>query len=403
MIRTVIHSWLHSEETKAIVEEALSDRRLSKSEFSYNLGGLPAVLEHYEEETTPAILIAECAGGTENVLELTDRFADVCDPGTNVILLGADNDITLYRSLIKRGVSEYILSPITPRQIYDAVMSICLGSEDAPKGKSIGFYSARGGAGGSSIAHNVASVIGKEYKEYTVLLDMDTTFGTVGLAYNLETAQTLHALLLDPERLDETLFERHLAEVTEHLKLLIAPALLEAEENLKIDALDFLMEISTRSYAYTILDFPRRWSPWAKQLMQDIDELIIVSPPDLAGMRDTKNLIEWFKPRRSENMGIHVVLNQVGASKKTELNAKDFESATGQKPLAVFPYDIGLFGEAANNGQMLTDVNPKSKTLEPLYEMCHHLTGYKLKSNTVSISDRLKQLSSKIAKKEAAG
>ena len=40
-----------------------------------------------------------------------DRLAECCDAGTKVVVIGHTNDVVLYRELLKRGVSEYLIAP----------------------------------------------------------------------------------------------------------------------------------------------------------------------------------------------------------------------------------------------------------------------------------------------------
>ena len=91
----------------------------------------------------------------DDLLGELDALAEVCDPGTNVVLIGTSNDIELYRELMRRGVSEYIVKPIAPRRIYEAVAGIVMDPDAPPMGRLLTFISSRGGAGSSSLAHNI--------------------------------------------------------------------------------------------------------------------------------------------------------------------------------------------------------------------------------------------------------
>ena len=48
-------------------------------------------------------------------------MAEFCDPGTKVIVIGDVNDVTLYRDLISRGVSEYLITPVSVFQLIGAI------------------------------------------------------------------------------------------------------------------------------------------------------------------------------------------------------------------------------------------------------------------------------------------
>ena len=51
-----------------------------------------------------------------------DPLAEVCDAGTRVIVIGRHNDVLLYRELVRRGISDYLISPLGT---LDVVRAIC--------------------------------------------------------------------------------------------------------------------------------------------------------------------------------------------------------------------------------------------------------------------------------------
>ena len=58
------------------------------------------------------------------------------------------------------------------------------------------------------------------------------------------------------------------------------------------------------------------------------------------------------------------MLNQVGVPGRPEIPLKDFANAMGVAPTLVLPFDPKLFGQASNNGQMVNEVQAKSKAAE---------------------------------------
>lgn len=388
-IRVAIHAWVEDEATKKLVAEGLSDRKLAKSQIKVDVGDVDEAVRYYGDNPTPNIIILDSKADGDALLANLEKLAEVCDAGTSVVVIGEANDIHLYRSLIKRGISDYFCKPFAPRQVYEAVAAICIDPNAPPLARTIAFIASRGGAGSSALSHNVAWQLGQEFKEEVVLMDLDITFGTAGLAFNVETPQGIHTALAEPDRLDDVLLERFLAEYDEYVKLLVSPAQLNAEEKMYMDALDRLLELVRRRSSFVVLDVPHRWAPWAQQLLMDADEVVVVGSLDLASLRDTKNLIERLKEKRGDAAPVHMVLNKSGAAKRTELSPKDFENATQLKPLAVVPYAPDLFGQASNNGQMLGEVNKRHRTTEAIRQMAVQLSGRRPSTKKRSILSRL--------------
>ena len=98
----------------------------------------------------------------------------------------------------------------------------------------------------------------------------------------------------------------------------------------------------------------------------DPDDVVVVAEPDLASLRNAKNIVDLIRAARPNDAPPRVVLNKVGVPGRPEIPVKDFGEALGLEPSAVHPFDAKLFGQAANNGQMIAELAPKSKTAEGL-------------------------------------
>lgn len=92
------------------------------------------------------------------------------------------------------------------------------------------------------------------------------------------------------------------------------------------------------------------------------DEVVVVATPDLASLRNAKNMIDLVRQGRPNDAPPRLVLNQVGVPGRPEIPAKDFGAALGVHPSLIIPFEPKVFGTAANNGQMVLDLNDKSKS-----------------------------------------
>lgn len=359
----------------ASVNETFADRRLTKSRTSAEPGGLTAAVAHFSDNQTPDLIVVEVGDDSEKTLREVDELAEVCDPGTKVIVLGDTNDVSFFRGLTRKGVSDYIVTPFTARQLFDVIESASVDPDSPQLGRTIAFVAARGGAGGSTIAHNTAWTMAQSLQDDVALVDLDITFGTAGLAFNLEMTRGIDSLLAEPERLDDQLLDRYLTAYDDYLKVLVSPANLDAQESIVTGSLDTLLQLIRLKVPYVVMDVPHRWAPWTKQILVEADETVICSTLDLASLRDTRNLAERLKAQRGEDTPVRVVLNHFGLSKKTELSPKDFEEAIGEAPALVIAHDPALFGTASNNGQMVGQVNARSKVSQGFRDLAVSLTG----------------------------
>lgn len=70
-----------------------------------------------------------------------------------------------------------------------------------------------------------------------------------------------------------------------------------------------------------------------------------------------------------------LILNQVGLPKRPEIEAGEFAKALGIEVLSSIPFDAQLFGTAANNGQMIAEIQSGGKVTEAFGHIATALTG----------------------------
>ncbi|MGZ9114253.1 MAG: AAA family ATPase, partial [Brevundimonas sp.] len=221
--RIAIHVFAERQDTLAAAERAGQDRRLSRATTQIRIGGVAAAVEAYRHEPTPPLIVVECMKDPQTLLWEVDQLAEVCDAGTKVVVVGATNDILLFRELMRRGVSEYLVAPLQPLQLIAAIGGLFADPAQPFVGRSIAFVGARGGTGSSSVAHNTAYAMSERIGANTVIVDYDLPFGTAGLDFNQDPLSGVADALSQPDRLDPVLLDRMMVRCTDKLSLFAAP------------------------------------------------------------------------------------------------------------------------------------------------------------------------------------
>ena len=373
--RVSVQAFCETVETAAAVQAASEDRRLAKAHIKIQMGGVTAAVEAYRSAPTPNVIVIETENRAGEILTGLDRLAEVCDAGSRVIVIGRINDVTLYRELTRRGVSEYLIAPVGTIEIVRAICSLFSAPDAKPVGRIIAVVGAKGGVGASTIAHNVAFAIARDLALDSVVTDLDLAFGTAGLDYNQDPPQGIADAVFSPDRIDTAFIDRLLSKCTEHLSLLAAPATLERVYDFGADAFDGILDALRTSIPCVVLDVPHQWSGWTKRLLVSADDILVVAGPDLANLRNAKNMVDLLRASRPNDHRPFYCLNQVGVPKRPEITPADFAKALEDPPLAVIPFEPQLFGTAANNGQMIAEVSAGHKSAEMLRQIAQVMTG----------------------------
>ena len=388
-----INAFCERADTQALLETAAQDRRMSRTITDFRSGGIQAAIEFLAENPTPNLLIVESSLPSNQMIEKIDELAEHCDAGVEVLVIGATNDIALYRQLMSRGVSEYLVPPVKPLGLIRSISNLFADPDEPFVGKSISVVGAKGGVGASTLAHNLAWSITENLGLAAAMVDLDLSFGTTALDFNAESAQSVADALMAPERTDEAVIERLLHKVTDRLSLFTAPSTVGQVLDIPADSYAVVIDSVRRTMPHVILDLPHAWTHWVQDTLMGSDEVILVCQPDLASLRNGKNLLDQLKNHRPNDVPPRLVLNMAGVPNRPEIPVKDFASAIGVEPEVILPFEPKLFGTAANNGQMIAETDSTSKSSLAIDHLASLLTG-----RTIQPPEK-KSLFSKLLKK----
>jgi pilus assembly protein CpaE len=373
--RVSVQAFCENVDTAAAIQAAGEDRRLAKAHLRIQMGGLTAAVEAYQSSPTPNVIILESETRGEDILAGLDQLANYCDAGTRVVVIGRTNDVMLYRELVRRGVSDYLISPVSVLQVVRAICGLFSAPDAKPVGRIVAVVGAKGGVGASTIAHNIGFSIAHDLKLDAVVTDLDLAFGTAGLDFNQDPQQGIAEAVFSPDRIDTAFVDRLLAKCTDHLNLLAAPATLDRVYDFGADAFEAIFDSLRATVPCVVLDVPHQWTGWTKQTLVGADDVLIVAAPDLANLRNAKNIYDFLKAARPNDHHPRYCLNQVGVPKRPEIKADDFAKALDDQPLAIIPFEPQLFGSAANNGQMIAEISSGHRSAETFRQLAQHLTG----------------------------
>lgn len=371
--RIAIHAFCERNETAGAVQAMSGDWRMSRANLKVYMGGLLAAAEYYKNESTPSLVMVESALQGPQLFEQLEQLAAVVDEGTKVVLIGASNDIRLYRELMEKGLSDYIVPPFHPISFIRAIGELYADPDKPFVGRIVAFFGAKGGVGSSTLSHNVAWALSAKMDQETALIDLDSSWGTTGLDFNYDSTQGLEEALAETDRLDEALLDKIMVRHTEKLTILPASSSLGAPAPNDSEAYAKLIDGVRSLSPLTIVDMPHIWSEWSSDILVRAEDVVITATPDLANLRNTKNLVDFLKAARPNDNLPLLVLNKTGVPKTAEIPVKDFAAAVGLDPALVLAYEPVAYTEASNDGKMLCDISATSSAFDGILYLAARL------------------------------
>ena len=345
-----------------------------------NKGGLRNAVQSLSITASPNILMVDLSESGDPLNDI-NALAEVCEPGTIVVAIGQVNDVRLYRDLVASGIHDYLLKPLSPSQVRDALVQAqsvfaAPKHQDASATKAhvtTAVIGTRGGVGASTIATSLAWLFSADNKLPTALLDLDIHFGTGALSLDLEPGRGLTDAIENPSRIDGLFIERAMIRANDNLAILSAEAPINAP--LMTDGAAFLQleEEFRHAFEMTVIDMPRNMLINFPQLLNDVNVVVLVTEMTLASARDAIRLLSWLKINAPHAKTI-VVANKVQAG-VAEISKADFEASIEDRISHSIPFESKAAANAAKLGQTFVEANRSSKPANVIRELAHVIMG----------------------------
>ncbi|MGS4947446.1 AAA family ATPase [Meridianimarinicoccus sp. RP-17] len=362
-----VAAFCQTDDTGNRLRDLFTHRRFVNMRYEVIDGTVRTAAERFAAEPSPNLIILEECEEHAEFLAGLERLSEVALESTRVIVVGRENDVTLYRQFLHVGVSDYLLMPLDLATLIESIVSAFPDGPSDRRGRVVSFIGAHGGAGSSTIAHNAGWTIAEDRNLNALLIDMDMPFGTASLNFNLSDHDSgLLDLLRNLHKLDQVLIDRLAASPQPKLKVLFGPPNQElGGEEFAEQVMPFIGALHSR-VDLTLLDLPNLWSGWTQEALRLSDDIVITATPDLVSLRNLKLLLAKLETLRPHDQPPQYVLNQIDIPKREQVKPEKFVEAIGLKPLAEIRFDGQLFGKSANLGRMLADVGAGRGLLKSL-------------------------------------
>lgn len=322
---------------------------------------------------TPESLLVDVSGESDP-LGLLGQLAQVVEPDSRVLVIGDQDDRDFYRQVTRElGATEFLYKPLVPDSVA-RVLGTAITRRKARRAQVGGMFvaviGARGGAGATTIATNLAWHLAFKARRHTALLDADLQTGSAALMLGVESSPGLRTALEQPSRVDELFVERAARPVDDRLHVLAATEDLTARITVPTGAVEVVLGSLARRYNTVIGDVPFRPVPLNLELLDHAHQRVLVMQPTLASIREVLRLVAL--PAGSEQARRPIlVLNRSG--RPGGLTLQQVQQALSMAPDIVVPDLPKPIEAAATLGKPAAATVPA--LARPIAQLAHEVAG----------------------------
>ncbi len=329
-------------------------------------------------QTSPDIcMVAIDADPTKGLALLRDLSES--SPDCALLAMSSSTDGQLILQAMRAGAREFLAVPLVIEELVGALERIRAqkgGGEGGAKRacQTIAVAGATGGAGTTSIAVNVGSILASESDSMVALVDLDLAIGVADVFLDAIPDYTIVDVAQNVSRLDFSLLKRSLTKHASGLYLLPRPVQLQDAELVTPESLQRVLGLLKATFTHLILDLSKSFNPVDIRAMELADDIILVTQLDLPGLRNTVRLLTSLEAIDGLIDKVKVVVNRAGLD-EGQISLKKAQDTIGRDIFWQIPNNYRTMVEMRNNGVPLIEQAPKAAITQAFVEFTHALTG----------------------------
>jgi len=289
--------------------------------------------------------------------QLTNAFRQVrCyAPQSKIVALHSIADPQTILAAMRAGANEFLHPPLECLPVTLArMMQAAASPEDSrPRdGKIIGFLSAKGGCGATTLACHVAYELQNVTAKKVLLTDLDLTSGLVSFLMKTPSSYSILDAVKNLSRLDESLWKALTLEHKPNLTVMPAPASCSRWDYPDQYQLRQVLKFTRSQHDWIVLDLGRGLDSIAMELLDEIDQLFVVSTLEVVALHRLKSIVHGLF---SQGEKLQLILNRTPQT--MDISTQELEKILSRSLYATLPNDYLALYQSYSSGNLLDSSN----------------------------------------------
>jgi len=331
------------------------------------LAGLPfrIIVEHQDlgdvsnfldrlERMRPDVVLVDISGWKEPLENLVASIRSaIGDPMIVALNNTAEADAIL--SSLRAGINEYLYPPLQDAlkralERRSAERSRRRDGSTKAGGKAIGFLSAKGGCGATTLVTHVAAELGR-LNQKVLLADLDLDAGMVAFITKTKSVYSILDAVNNLHRLDLHYWKALVSNGIPGVEIVSSPLALASKQQPKDEQVRHVLAFARPHYDWTLADLGRSLSRIAMAALEEIDEVCLVTTLEVPALHQSKQIIQTLLDSGYGKGRVNLVLNR--SPKRLDITPGELEKMLGVPIFCMIPNDYPELYETYAEGRML--------------------------------------------------
>lgn len=317
------------------------------------IGDLPALIEHVER-VRPDMIFLEISA-LQEPLEPVIRKIRSSASAPAILVLNKTAEPARILEAMRSGAAEYLYPPMQ-EHLHAALERIASERQSTHQltrrgGRTVGFVSAKGGCGATTIACHAARELPQVTNSHVLLADLDFDSGMVSFLLKTGARYSIGDAASNTQRLDENYWKALVTNGIPGLEIISAPAPLTARQPILPEQLRFVLNFARTQYDWVVLDLGSGFNSGAAGALEEIDELFIVTTLEVPSLHHVKTGVQRLLDDGYPAQRLHLLVNR--APKHYDITMGELQAMLGLPVHTVIPNDYASLNECYTEGQLL--------------------------------------------------
>lgn len=300
------------------------------------------------------MLLVDISRSRKTFEELMRSLKSVSVP-PQVVALNTSADPETILAAIRAGANEYLYPPLEAglRKALERLSGeqVKRPVRNRPASRTLGFLSAKGGCGATTIACHVAVELQRLTGQEILLADFDLDTGIVGFLMKAKKTYTLLDAVQNIHRLDLSYWKALISNGQGSLEVIPAPGAAAIKRPLDPEPFRQVLNFAQTAYDWIVADLGRNLNALSMSLLEDLDDVFLVATLDLPALHQAKQVAQTLMDYGHSQDRMHLILNRM--PKRADFTPEEVQKTLGLPVYMTLPNCYPDLFEAYGHGTLL--------------------------------------------------